>query len=110
MTTIATPIQSLPDAQTACPWWCTAAPEDHRAELLASGRWSRLHGRRVGGFTMYATESGSPGEQPVIEVHPTVATFDMISTAADATELSESLHQVAAILRWIQAGRGQSEP
>ncbi len=106
MSTVATPIPTAPaTGLPACPWWCTAEPgRGHDWQLAADGGWTRLHRRQVGGFTMFATERVGRDNRSTVELHPTQADFDTLRTAADAAELSENLHQVAAILRQIESG------
>ena len=56
MSTVTTPSRTdTTTALPACPWWCTADPgAGHDWELDADSRWTRLHRRQVGGFTMFA--------------------------------------------------------
>jgi hypothetical protein len=61
----------------------------------------------VGGFTMSATEWVAHDGSSRVEMHPTHADFVLIDGAGQASELSENLHQVAAILRQIGSGQGQ---
>lgn len=91
-----------------CPWWCTAGPDGHAWQLdRVGGTWARLHHRQVGGFTMSATEWIAHDGDSRVEMHPTRADFVLVDGAGSASELSEDLHLVAAILRRIEAGQGQ---
>ncbi len=56
---------------------------------------------------MSATEWVAHGEGSRMEMHPTRADFVLIDGASRASELSEDLHQVSAILRQIESGEGQ---
>ena len=87
-----------------CPWWCTAAPDDHAWSADSDGRIGRLHYRPVGGFTVSATEWTQPDGTSTIELRPTRVELDMFYTSTEAAALSEHLHLIAAILRRIEAG------
>ena len=96
---------TIPEATTtlpACPWWCTCPPAGHSWDHEPDGSWTRVHRRQVGGFTMSATEWAAPGVSRIL-MHPTLADCVLLDTAARADELSEDLHQVAAILRQIES-------
>ena len=108
MSTITTPRTTSTIGLPTCPWWCTAAPEGHAWHLdRRGGTWARVHQRQVGGFTMSATEWVAHGEGSRMEMHPTRVDFVLIDGAGRASELSEDLHQVSAILRQIESGQGQ---
>jgi len=106
MSTITTPRITAAVLPT-CPWWCTARPETHAWRQGRQGAWTRMHSRQVGGFTMSATESVTANGDSHTEMHPTHADFVLLDGPARASELSEDLHQVAAILRQIESGQGQ---
>ncbi len=107
MSTITTPRTKM-TGLPACPWWCTAGPNGHAWQLdRLGGTWARLHSRQVGGFTMSATEWITRDGGALVEMHPTRADFLLVDNVARASELSEDLHQVAAILRRIESGQGQ---
>jgi hypothetical protein len=107
MTTITTPRITATTWLPTCPWWCTAGPETHAWQLDRDGAWTRTHRRQVGGFTMSATERVTNDGESRLELHPTQADFVLVDDASRASELSEDLHQVAAILRQIESGQGQ---
>ena len=107
MSTITTPRRTTTTGLPMCPWWCTTTPEDHAWQLDRQGAWTRTHHRKVGGFTMSATERVTRDGVAHLETHPTHADFILIDGASHASELSEDLHQVAAILRQIESGLGQ---
>jgi len=107
MSTITTPRMSMTTGLPTCPWWCTARPETHAWQLDRQGAWTRTHARQVGGFTMSATERVTSDGTSRLEMHPTQADFVLLDGAGRASELSENLHQVAAILRQIESGQGQ---
>ena len=107
MSTITNPKTSATTGLPACPWWCTAGPDGHAWQRSRRGTWSRTHGRRVGGFTMTGTERVTGDGESQIEMHPTHADFVVLDGPGRASELSENLHQVAAILRQIESGQGQ---
>ena len=107
MSTITTPRRNATTALPVCPWWCTARPEDHAWQSDRTGDRSRIHTRQVGGFTMSATERLDRDGTSRIDMHPTHADFVLLDGAGRASELSENLHQVAAILRQIESGEGQ---
>ena len=56
---------------------------------------------------MSATERLDRDGTSRIDMHPTHADFVLLDGAGRASELSENLHQVAAILRQIESGQGQ---
>jgi hypothetical protein len=56
---------------------------------------------------MSATERVDRDGRSFIDMHPTHADFVLLDGAGRASELSENLHQVAAILRQIESGQGQ---
>ncbi len=56
---------------------------------------------------MSATEWVSHDGSSRVEMHPTQADFVLIDGAGQASELSENLHQVAAILRQVESGQSQ---
>ena len=107
VSTITTPRTNATTALPVCPWWCTARAEDHVWQSDRTGEWSRIHTRQVGGFTMSATERVDRDGESRIDMHPTHADFVLLDGAGRASELSENLHQVAAILRQIESGQGQ---
>jgi hypothetical protein len=108
MSTITTPRITETTGLPTCPWWCTAGPDGHAWQLDRPGAtWARMHRRKVGGFTMSATEWVTHDGGSRMEMHPTQADFVLIDDAGRASELSEDLHQVAAILRQIESGQGQ---
>jgi len=107
MTTITTPRMTATTGLPICPWWCTAAPGTHAWQLDRDGAWTRTHHRQVGGFTMSATERVTNDGASRLETHPTHADFVLVDGASRASDLSEDLHQVAAILRQIESGQGQ---
>ena len=107
MSTITTP-RPVTTALPMCPWWCTAGSDGHAWQLdRRTGTWARTHRRQVGGFTMSATECVDRDGESRIDMHPTHADFVLLDGAGRASELSENLHQVAAILRQIESGEGQ---
>jgi hypothetical protein len=107
MSTITTP-RTVTTTLPTCPWWCTAGSGGHAWQLdRRTGTWARTHRRKVGGFTMSATEWVSHDGSSRVEMHPTQADFVLIDGAGHASELSENLHQVAAILRQVESGQGQ---
>ena len=103
MSTITTPRLTATTGLPTCPWWCTTNPDTHAWQLDRHGSWTRTHRRQVGGFTMSATERVAGDGESRMEMHPTHADFILLDTAGRAAELSEDLHQVAAILRSIEA-------
>ncbi|MGV8908521.1 MAG: hypothetical protein ACOH1Y_06020 [Propionicimonas sp.] len=103
MTTITTPRMSATTVLPTCPWWCTAGPETHAWQLDREGARTRTHRRQVGGFTMSGTERVTGDGASHLKMHPTHADFVLLDGAGQASELSEDLHQVAAILRRIEA-------
>ena len=56
---------------------------------------------------MTGTERVTGDGESQIEMHPTHADFVLLDGPGRASELSENLHQVAAILRQIESGQGQ---
>lgn len=107
MTTITTPRRTTTTGLPKCPWWCTARPETHAWQLDRQGAWTRTHRRHVGGFTMSATERVDGDGESRLEMHPTHIDVSLVDGPGRASELSEDLHQVAAILRQIESGLGQ---
>lgn len=91
----------------ACPWWCTAGPAEHDWQLDHRGTRTGTHSRQVGGFTMSATEWVTADGGSRLDLHPTRVDFLRLDSARRASELSEDLHMVAAILSQIEAGQGQ---
>jgi hypothetical protein len=107
MSTSTLPATTTTTGLPACPWWCTSTPASHSWEQERDGSWTRLHRRQVGGFTMSASESVTPRGESQLMMHPTLCDVVLVDSAAQAVGLSEDLHQVAAILRRIEAGSGQ---
>ncbi len=108
MSTITTPRVKASIDLPFCPWWCTADSARHAWQLdRVGGTWTRTHSRTVGGFTMSATEWVSHDGTSRMQMHPTQADFVQIDGAGRASDLSEDLHQVMAILRRIESGEGQ---
>ena len=107
MSTITTPKTSATTGLPDCPWWCTAGPDGHAWQLDRQGIWTRTHRRQVGGFTMSGTEHVTDDGESHLAMHPTHADFVLLDGHSRASELSENLHQVAAILRGIESGQGQ---
>lgn len=102
MTTMTTPTTSPAVPLPTCPAWCTSAEEAHPWEQNRDGSWSRYHRRQVGSFTISGTQRATTSGSRTV-MHPTLADWVFVDTAARAAELSEDLHLVAQLLYEIES-------